>query len=230
MQRREFVRLLGATAALPLAAVAQQAGRTYRLGVLLPHPRSHATFPNSHEKTPRHNEIVTTLILAERPFQKSVGSQKLLRIASRYSGCPSARRAVRRARVDPESEQLCDRKSPRDAAWSPTRIQGARASKDRRMPQRRCRQGAGMLPRTRTRCSRSWGRNAVLPFAPNRRCARKPCLDPRRAPDLSGKRSRRQKPNHCGVGSPCNDTLPEAPAPRSPPRAESRSCVVHSWS
>ena len=136
----------------------------------------------SRENAAPH-EIITTLILAERLFQKSVGSQKLLRNASRYSGCPSARRAVRLARVDLESEQLCDRKSPRDAAWSPTRIQGARASNDRRMRQRRCRQGAGMLPRTRTRCSRSWGRNAVLPFAPNRRCARKPCLDPQRAPD-----------------------------------------------
>jgi putative ABC transport system substrate-binding protein len=36
MRRREFIGLLGASAALPFAAVAQQAGRTYRLGVLLP--------------------------------------------------------------------------------------------------------------------------------------------------------------------------------------------------
>jgi len=36
MQRREFVRLLGASAALPFAAVAQEPGRTYRLGCLLP--------------------------------------------------------------------------------------------------------------------------------------------------------------------------------------------------
>ena len=137
---------------------------------------------------------------------------------------------LRPARVDLESDQLCDRKSPKDAAWPPTPIQGARASKDRRMRQRRCRQGAGMLPRTSTLCSRSWGRNAVLPFALNQRCARKLCLVPRRAPDLSGKRSRRQKPNHCGVGNPCNDTRLEAPARRSPPRAESRSYNVHSWS
>jgi putative ABC transport system substrate-binding protein len=39
MRRREFIRLLGVSATLPFAAVAQQAGRTYRLGVLLPHPR-----------------------------------------------------------------------------------------------------------------------------------------------------------------------------------------------
>jgi len=36
MQRREFVRLLGASAALPFAAMAQEPGRTYRLGCLLP--------------------------------------------------------------------------------------------------------------------------------------------------------------------------------------------------
>jgi ABC transporter substrate binding protein len=36
MRRREFVRLFGASAALPFAAVAQEPGRTYRLGCLLP--------------------------------------------------------------------------------------------------------------------------------------------------------------------------------------------------
>jgi putative ABC transport system substrate-binding protein len=36
MQRREFIRLLGASAGLPFAAVAQQVARTYRLGALLP--------------------------------------------------------------------------------------------------------------------------------------------------------------------------------------------------
>ena len=40
MRRREFVTIVGGSVmALPLAAPAQKAGRTYRLGCLSPHPR-----------------------------------------------------------------------------------------------------------------------------------------------------------------------------------------------
>ena len=40
MRRREFIMLIGATAGLPLAVRAEDAGRTYRLGVLWPFPRN----------------------------------------------------------------------------------------------------------------------------------------------------------------------------------------------
>ena len=42
MRRREIITLIAsATVAWPIASIAQEAGRTYRLGILFPFPREH---------------------------------------------------------------------------------------------------------------------------------------------------------------------------------------------
>jgi putative ABC transport system substrate-binding protein len=41
MRRREFIALLGASVTWPFAALAQEPGRTYRLGFLFAVPRAH---------------------------------------------------------------------------------------------------------------------------------------------------------------------------------------------
>ena len=44
MRRREFIALMGASVALPFAATAQEAGRTYRLGIVTINPSNDAVF------------------------------------------------------------------------------------------------------------------------------------------------------------------------------------------
>ena len=74
MRRREFVALMGASVTWPFAALAQQAGRTYRLGCLLSTPRSEyaALFDELRPQLPR--------------VENAAG-----RIVERYFACFSAR-------------------------------------------------------------------------------------------------------------------------------------------
>jgi putative ABC transport system substrate-binding protein len=67
MRRREFIALMGASVTWPFTALAQQAGRTYRLGCLVSSPRDNymAFFDelrravSSKAKTSRSNIVYT---------------------------------------------------------------------------------------------------------------------------------------------------------------------------
>jgi putative ABC transport system substrate-binding protein len=57
MRRREFIALMGASVAWPFAALAQEPGRTYRLGVLFSSPRNDGATPAFFEGVRRQGFI-----------------------------------------------------------------------------------------------------------------------------------------------------------------------------
>ena len=57
MRRREFIALMGASVVWPFAAVAQEAGRIYRLGILYPPPRDSPTNMFLFNELRRHGFI-----------------------------------------------------------------------------------------------------------------------------------------------------------------------------
>jgi putative ABC transport system substrate-binding protein len=73
MRRREFIALAGAGVAWPFAALAQQPGRTYRLGVLYAAPR---------------DDVVVTAFFEGVRRQGFIEGQNLTVILSRIRGEP----------------------------------------------------------------------------------------------------------------------------------------------
>ena len=68
MKRREFINLVGGAAAWPLTVRAQQAGRTYRLGVLHNQPQS-PQFPPFYDELRRLGFVeVQNLIVDSRGY------------------------------------------------------------------------------------------------------------------------------------------------------------------
>src|SRR5581483_2323893 len=57
MKRREFIALMGASATWPFAVLAQEAGRTYRLGFLEPIPRDGFTIIALLDELRRHGFV-----------------------------------------------------------------------------------------------------------------------------------------------------------------------------
>ena len=69
MRRREFIALAGASTAWPFAALAQEPGRTYRLGCLAPFPRENVLFFDELQR--RGFDEGKNLIVAYRDFGRN---------------------------------------------------------------------------------------------------------------------------------------------------------------
>ena len=74
MKRRQFITALGLAAIWPFTARAQQAGRTYRLGALMGHPRDVPVYVAFLEQFPRYGFIEgQNLAVDWRVFRKGLG-------------------------------------------------------------------------------------------------------------------------------------------------------------
>jgi putative tryptophan/tyrosine transport system substrate-binding protein len=109
MRRREFITLLGGAAAWPLAARAQQAGRTYRLGVLHNQGPQSPQFPPFYDELRRlgfvevQNLIVDSRGYAVRTEQFPAVAAELVKaqVDALLAGGAAAARAAQAARTIP---------------------------------------------------------------------------------------------------------------------------------
>jgi putative tryptophan/tyrosine transport system substrate-binding protein len=105
MRRREFIALMGASVALPFAATAQEAGRTYRLGIVTISPPNDAVFNALFDGLRRlgfiegKNLTVETRVYGQHPelLADSVAGLLKAKVDVIYAAGPARIRAVQQA-------------------------------------------------------------------------------------------------------------------------------------
>ena len=105
MRRREFIALMGASATWPFAAVAQEAGRTYRLGIVTINPPNDAIFNALFDGLRRlgfiegKNLTVETRVYGQHPelLADSVAGLLKAKVDVIYAAGPARIRAVQQA-------------------------------------------------------------------------------------------------------------------------------------
>src|SRR5262249_23825899 len=122
MRRREFIALLGGSVTWPVAAIAQQPGRTYHLGLVMPLPREVFSASHFFDELERRGFIERqNLTIDYRDFSPNVDlipeyAAALAKAQSDviYAGGGVAVRAVQQATktlnpADPEALEALDR-------------------------------------------------------------------------------------------------------------------------